>query len=118
MYAIVKFKGRQYKVKEGEEFNVDKLDAKMGDKISIDDILLFSPDDKEPLVDQKDLRKAKVTCEVLKQGKGKKGYSFKTKAKTNYKKKIGFRSSFTRLKVLKIEVGSVSNAGLDSPDCY
>ncbi len=105
MYAIVKFKGKQYKIKEGEEFNVDKIDAKKGDKIILDDILLFSPDDKEPLLNEEDLKKAKVTCEVLKQGKGKKLYSFKTKAKTNYKKKIGFRGSFTRLKVLKIEVG-------------
>ena len=103
MYAIVKFKGRQYKIKEGEEFNVDKLDAKKGDKISIDEILLFAPDDGEPLLDQANLKKAKVICQVLKQGKGKKLYSFKTKSKTNYKRMLGFRPSFTRLKVLKIE---------------
>ena len=104
MYAIVKFKGKQHKVKEGEEFNVDRMDVKKGDKISINDVLLFSPDEGEPLLKQEDLKKINVACEVLKQGKGKKGYSFKKGDGTNYKKRIGFRSSFTRLKVLKIEL--------------
>lgn len=104
MYAIVKFKGKQYKVKEGEEFNVDRIDAKKGDKITIGDLLLFSPDDKEPLLKQKDLKKIKVICQILKQGRGRKGYSFTTNARTNYKRKIGFRPFFTKLKVLKIEL--------------
>ena len=108
MYAIVKFKGRQYKVAEGEEFVVDKIDAKEGDKITINDILLLTPEGKEPLFKQEDLKKVTVTCEVLKQEKGKKGYSFKTKAKTNYKKKIGFRALTTKLKVLKIETSPPS----------
>ncbi|HCG76286.1 MAG: 50S ribosomal protein L21 [bacterium (Candidatus Ratteibacteria) CG_4_10_14_3_um_filter_41_18] len=104
MYAIVKFKGKQYKIKEGEEFDVDRIDAQKGDKVSIDDILFLSPDNQEPLFSQENLKKTKVLCEVLKQGKGKKEFSFKTNSRTNYKRKIGFRPSFTKLKVLKIEL--------------
>jgi len=104
MYAIVKFKGRQYKIAEGEEFILDKIDAKEDDKITINDILLLAPDGKEPLFKKEDLEKVTVSCEVLKQEKGKKGYSFKTKAKTNYKKKRGYRALTTKLKVLKIDL--------------
>ena len=33
MYAIIKTGGKQYRVQQGDEFRVEKLDAKVGDKV-------------------------------------------------------------------------------------
>ena len=46
---------------------------------------------------------AKVTAKVLKNGKNKKIYVLKYKAKKNEKKKIGHRQPFTKVQIVKIE---------------
>ena len=46
---------------------------------------------------------AKVTAQVLKQGKNKKIYVLKYKSKKNEKKKIGHRQPYTKVQITKIE---------------
>ena len=46
---------------------------------------------------------AKVTAKVLRQGKSKKIYVIKYKAKKNEKKKIGHRQPYTKLQIVSIE---------------
>ena len=46
---------------------------------------------------------ATVTGKVLKNGKGKKIYVLKYKAKKNEKKKIGHRQPYTKVQIVKIE---------------
>ena len=46
MYAIVEFKGNQYKAEKDAVLEVSKLDAKDGDVITIDTVLLVSDGDK------------------------------------------------------------------------
>ena len=45
---------------------------------------------------------AKVTAEVVAQGRGKKVIVFKYKAKTRYRRKQGHRQNFTELRVTDI----------------
>ena len=45
---------------------------------------------------------AKVTAEVVQQGRGKKVIVFKYKAKTRYRRKNGHRQNFTELRVTDI----------------
>ena len=40
MYAIIKTGGKQYKVEKDMRVKVEKLDAKVGDKINLDCILV------------------------------------------------------------------------------
>ena len=40
MYAIIKTGGKQYKVEKGDEFKVEKLDAKVGDKVVFDEEMI------------------------------------------------------------------------------
>ena len=44
MYAILKDRGRQYKVQEGDLLRVDKLPQKKGDKVTFDNVLLVGKD--------------------------------------------------------------------------
>ena len=98
-YAVIRIQGHQYKVIEGEEVLVDKIsDIK---KIEPEALLFVNGDTvkigKPVLTDVK--VKVKVLTEVE---KGKKIDVFKYKAKSRYRKHIGFRPKYTRLLIEKI----------------
>ncbi|MDR0301360.1 MAG: 50S ribosomal protein L21, partial [Treponema sp.] len=44
MYALVEFKGKQYKAEKGALLKVDKIDAEPGDDVNIETVLLVSGD--------------------------------------------------------------------------
>ena len=46
MYALIEYKGKQYKAEKGAKLVVDKLSAESGSKIDIDTVLLISDGDK------------------------------------------------------------------------
>jgi len=94
MYAIVALGGKQYKVSEGETFQVEKMDVETGKTVEVD-AMLISKDGKVSL-------KGKVSCEVLGHGKEKKVVVYKYKAKKNERKRQGHRQPFTALKVKSI----------------
>jgi large subunit ribosomal protein L21 len=103
MYAIIETGGKQYKVKEGDFFKVEKLNLKEGDSLEITRVLAIVSDEQvdigKPL-----LENAKVLCSVVKHDKAKKIIVFKYKPKKNYRKKQGHRQPYTLLKVEKIAV--------------
>jgi large subunit ribosomal protein L21 len=101
MYAIIKTGGKQYCVEEGKKITVEKLDAKVGDEVSFDEVLFVSGD--EAKVGQPTVAGAKVTAKVLEQGKGDKIRIFKYKAKSNYRRRQGHRQPYTMVEVVKIE---------------
>lgn len=102
MYAIIVTGGKQYKVTEGEIFSVEKLDGAAGDKLTLGQVLMVKDDSGvkigSPLLDG-----AKVTVEVIEQGRGKKITVYKYKKRKNERKKQGHRQAYTKLKVEKIE---------------
>lgn len=97
-YAVVRIGGKQYKVEEGQEILVDKL---ADPKKVVSETLLFVDGDKvevgKPTI-KKEV-KLKVVTEVE---KGEKLDVYKFKAKSRYKKHIGFRPQYTRLLVEKV----------------
>ena len=102
MYAIIKTGGKQYKVAEGSEIIIEKLDAAEGDSVTFEEVLAVGEGAEikigRPLVDG-----AKVTGTVVKVGKGPKIRIFKYKHKTNYRRRQGHRQPFTKVKIDKIE---------------
>ena len=102
MFAIIETGGKQYKVIEQDIIFVEKLNVNEGDEIVFDQVVALSGDNGftvgTPVV-----AGAKVTAKVLKQGKNKKIYVLKYKAKKNEKKKIGHRQPFTKVQIVKIE---------------
>ena len=100
MYAIVTTGGKQYKVSQDDIINVEKLDAKVGDKINLDVMMIVDGDkvtNGSPLV-----KNAEVVAEVLEHGKEDKIVVFKYKAKKNERKKQGHRQPYTKIKVVSI----------------
>lgn len=100
-FAIIKTGGKQYKVSEGKIIKVEKLDAKEGEIVDFNEVLLLSKD-KKTEVGTPFIKGAKVTGKVLKQGRGKKVIVFKYKPKKRYKVKKGHRQAFTEVEIIKI----------------
>lgn len=102
MFAVIKTGGKQYRVQKDDKIQVEKLDAKEGDKLDLEDVLFVS-DGKtiktgEPLV-----KGAKVVAEVLKQTRGPKITIFKKKRRQNYRRKKGHRQDLTLLQIKDIK---------------
>lgn len=98
-YAVIKLAGHQYKVSEGKEILVDHL----VDKKVEPEILLIVHKGKIN-VGKPNVSGAKVGLKVLGDEKGQKLDVYKYKAKSRYRKHIGFRPQYTRLLVEKISL--------------
>lgn len=102
MYAIIKTGGKQYKVEKDMRVKVEKLDAKVGDKINLDCILVV--DSKNNLTLAKDSDKMTVEAKVVAQEKQPKVVVFHYKAKKQIRKKQGHRQPYTEIQITNIAV--------------
>lgn len=100
-YAVVKIGKSQYKVKEGEELDVDKLLLKEGEQIDLSEVLL-SVDDGQVKIGQPTVAGLSVKAKVLAHFKGEKIRIARFKAKSRYRKVTGFRASLTKIKIESI----------------
>ncbi|MBE6595800.1 MAG: 50S ribosomal protein L21 [Clostridia bacterium] len=102
MFAIIETGGKQYKVNEGDTIFVEKLDVAEGETVVFDSVKALSREGALK-VGTPNVEGAKVTATVVKNGKGKKIYVLKYKAKKNEKKKIGHRQPYTKVQIMTIE---------------
>lgn len=97
-YAVIRLNGQQFKVEEGQEILVNFLNGAEPKP----EVLLVKTDKSTkvgtPLVDKNPVKLSVVAEEE----KGTKIHVSKYKAKSRYRKHIGFRPKFTRVKVEKI----------------
>jgi len=102
-YAVFETGGKQYRVKEGDEIYIERLDAEENSKIKFDKVLavLSETDSKigSPLV-----KGATVTAKVVKNGKAKKVLVYKMKRRKGYHRKQGHRQPYTKVVIEKIAV--------------
>ena len=102
MYALVEYKGKQYKAEKDALIAVDKIDLEEGKTLDIDTVLLLN-DGKKVSVGAPYVKGATVEAKVVKNGKEAKIYVFKFKAKKNYRRKTGHRQPYT-----KVEIGAIN----------
>ena len=100
MYAIVRAGGRQEKVAVGDVLVVDRLTGAPGDDIRFTPVLLV--DGPTVTSDSDALSKLVVAGEIVGDLKGPKIRILKYKNKTGYKKRQGYRSQLTQVKITKI----------------
>lgn len=95
--------GKQYRVSEGDEIFVEKLNEFVGDTVKFDQVLAIGGEEKfltgAPVVEG-----ASVTGQIVKHGKGKKITVFTYKAKKNEHRKLGHRQPYTKVKITSINV--------------
>ena len=100
MYAIVKAGGRQEKVAVGDTVFVDRIDAKVGASVNFPAVLIV--EGASITTDAKALAGVKVTGEIVEEVKGPKIDILRYKNKTGYRRRQGFRSQLTRVKITAI----------------
>ena len=101
MYAIVQINGIQTKVMPDETLEVPRLKGNPGDKLTFDQVMLVSDGDKIT-VGQPYLAGASLTAEVVDHFRGEKIRIFKFKRRHDYRRRRGYRSELTRIRVTGI----------------
>lgn len=99
MYAIVRTGGKQYKVSKDDVLKVELLNKEVGDKLSLE-VLMVSSDG--TVKTGADASSAKVTAEVVFNGRGKKLNIYKYKAKKNERKSQGHRQPYSEIKIVEV----------------
>ncbi|MGF1677638.1 MAG: 50S ribosomal protein L21 [Candidatus Methylacidiphilales bacterium] len=101
MFAVIQTGGKQYKVTEGQTFDVELLDIEEGQPATFQEVLLVAEGDQvkvgKPLLDG-----ASVTADVLGEVKGEKLIAFKFRRRKGYHRTVGHRQRRLRVKVSKI----------------
>ncbi|MEE1060701.1 MAG: 50S ribosomal protein L21 [Ruminococcus sp.] len=101
MYAVIETGGKQYKVTVDEVIFIEKLNVEANDTVTFDVVAVGSDDGIK--VGAPYVEGAKVTAEVLKNGKGKKIRVATYKPKKGEKRTMGHRQPYTQVKITAIE---------------
>jgi len=104
MFAIIRAGGRQHRVQEGDVVAVDKLDAAVGARLELGNVLMLVADD-GVRVGTPVLAGATVTAEVVAHERGPKVTIFKFRRRKNYKRLRGHRQTRTLLKIINVVAG-------------
>jgi large subunit ribosomal protein L21 len=104
MYAVLKTGGKQYRVAPGDVVKIESVVSPSADRtIEFSEILAVSGD--SGIVKP---GSAKITAEILGEGRGDKILVFHLKRKKQYKKMQGHRQNFTEVRIKAIEADGVT----------
>jgi large subunit ribosomal protein L21 len=104
MYAVIRTGGKQYRVAPGDVVKIESVPAQEDKTVEFSDVLAVSGEAgavAKPAA-------AKVTAEVLGEGRGDKILVFHLKRKKQYKKLQGHRQNFTEVRIKAIEADGVT----------
>lgn len=101
MYAVINTGGKQYKVAPGDIVRVETLEGQKGDMVEIKDVYMIVDGDTIS-VGKPMLATAKITAEVVEQGRGEKLLIFKHRRRKGYRRTNGHRQNYTAIKVKEI----------------
>ncbi len=104
-YAVIQTGGKQYRVAPGDEILVEKLEGEPGTELAFDEVLLTSTGGSVE-VGTPTVAGARVTAEIIGQGRAKKILVFKKKRRKKYRRRQGHRQYETRIRVAEIRTGA------------
>lgn len=100
-YAIISSGNKQYRVSEGDIIDVDLMSLEKNQSVKFDKVLLVNKQGGIQ-VGNPHVTKAVVQGEVLGHLRAPKVIAYKYKKRKNYRRKIGHRQNYTRIKVTEI----------------
>ena len=107
LYAIAETSGQQFWFEVNRYYDIDRLNAKEKDKITLEKVLLLK--DKSTLsIGKPYVKDAKIELEVVSHKRGKKILVYKMRPKKKTRKKMGHRQELTRVVVKSISIGKNS----------
>lgn len=99
MYAIIETGGKQYRVEKGDVIDVEKLKT-VSEKVEFK--VLFLNDGSTVKVGSPHLANAVVKGELLGESRGPKVIAFKYKRRKPFRRKVGHRQKYARVKITDI----------------
>lgn len=103
MYAVIKTGGKQYRVAPGDTIRIEKVDGKVGEKVTFGSVLAVHDGEKRIALGQ-DAAKAVVSGKIIKHGRGEKLTVLKFKRGGQYKIQRGHRQDYTAVEVSDIKL--------------
>lgn len=101
MFAVIKTGGKQYVVREGDMFHVEKLGLGAGGTLLFEEVLLID-DGEKTLVGKPLVANAVVKAEVLETLRDEKVLVFKKKRRKQFRRTRGHRQYLAKVRILKI----------------
>jgi len=101
MYAVIKAGGRQYRVEEGQQLQVDLISG--SDDVTFEPVLLVDGD--VVLATPGELSGAAVAARVVGEAKGPKITAFNYKPKSNQRRRWGHRQRYSTVEITGISRG-------------
>ncbi len=105
MYAVVETSGGQHRVSQGQQFQVDRIDAEVGADVTLGRVLMVGGDEGVTL-GAPTVEGASVIARVVSHDKADKVTTYKYRPRKRYRKTRGFRHSLTTLEVTAINGGT------------
>ncbi|NBR79659.1 MAG: 50S ribosomal protein L21 [Alphaproteobacteria bacterium] len=110
MFAVIRTGGKQYKVSKDDIITVERLEAKAGEKVTFDDVLMLGENGKEPKIGEPTISGASVVAEVVDQGRADKVTVIKFRRRKNYHRTKGHKQHQTVLKITDIAAKAAKKA--------
>ena len=104
MYAIIQTGSKQYRVRKGDVLDVELLHPESEGPISLGQVLLVKTEEKTT-VGAPFVKGSEVLAEIIDEAKGPKVVAFKYKKRKQWRRKVGHRQHYSRVKILDIKVG-------------
>ena len=100
-YAVIKTGGKQYKVKEGDVIELERLEILPNKDFNFEEVLLYVSDESFKIGKPK-VEGIKVSARLLEHVKGDKIRVSKFKSKVRYRRTTGHRQSLSKVKIQSI----------------
>jgi large subunit ribosomal protein L21 len=104
VFAIIQSGGRQVKVTPGAVITVDRIDAEVGQEVSIEQVLVLEKEGGEVLAGSPFVANVKVLGVIDGESRGPKIRVFKKKRRKGMRRTKGHRSTYTRVRITDIVV--------------
>jgi large subunit ribosomal protein L21 len=108
LYAIAETSGQQFWFEVNKYYDIDRLNAKEKDKITIEKVLLLKNKD-SITIGKPYIKDAKIELEVISHKRDKKIIVYKMRPKKKTRRKMGHRQELTRVMVKSISIGKSSS---------
>ena len=104
MYAVIKTGGKQYRVAADEVLTIEKVAGDAGATVEFTEVLMVAGS-ADPKIGKPTISGAKVTAEVVEQGRAPKVIAFKKRRRKNSRRKRGHRQEQTTVRIKEIISG-------------
>ena len=115
LYAIAETSGQQFWFEVDKYYDIDRLNLKEKDKVTLDKVLLIKDNDTisigKPYIED-----AKIELEVVSHKRDKKIIVYKMRPKKKTRRKMGHRQELTRVMVKSISIAKTSSKSATKSD--